>query len=101
MPRKILVAAIGLILALAGTATSQAQTNTDRRIEQYECRDIMRDSGVNRDVAIAFLHGYLLGKSGSADFNLDKIKQQTDAFIERCLSNPTEKAVDAMTTVKK
>jgi hypothetical protein len=24
----------------------------------------MRESGANRDVAVAFLHGFLLGKSG-------------------------------------
>jgi hypothetical protein len=52
-------------------------------------------------VSIAFLHGFLLGKSASASFNLDKIKQQTDAFIERCLSNPAEKALDAMAAVRK
>lgn len=91
MPQKYLIAAIGIILILAGTSTSQAQPSMDRNIDQYECRDVMRDSGVNRDVAIAFLHGFLLGKSGSAGFNLDKIKQQTDAFIERCLSNRPRK----------
>ena len=101
MPQKFLIAASSLILVLAGTMTALAQSNMDRTIEQYECKDIMRDSGVNRDVSIAFLHGFLLGKSGSAAFNLDSIKRQTDAFVERCLSNPTEKAVDAMTAVKK
>jgi hypothetical protein len=101
MPSKRLVAASSFLLVLAATMTAHAQTTTDRRIDQYECRDVMRDSGVNRDVSIAFLHGFLLGKSGGSAFNLDNIKQQTDAFIERCLSNPAEKAVDAMTSVKK
>jgi hypothetical protein len=96
-----LICAAGLALLVAGSPAAQAQDNKDRRVEQYECRDIMRDSGANRDVSIAFLHGFLLGKSASSSFNLDKIKQQTDAFIERCLSNPTEKALDAMTVVGK
>jgi len=95
-----LIGIAGLALLMAGSPVAQAQDNKDRRVEQYECRDIMRDSGVNRDVSIAFLHGFLLGKSASSTFNLDKIKQQTDAFIERCLSNPTEKALDAMTAVR-
>jgi hypothetical protein len=94
----------GLALLAAASPAAYAQDNKDnkdRRVEQYECRDIMRDSGANRDVSIAFLHGFLLGKSATSSFNLDAIKQQTDAFIERCLSNPAEKAVDAMTAVRK
>ena len=81
---------------IAGTmfAATQAvaQPAGDRSIEQFACKDVMRDSGANRDVAIAFLHGYLLGKSGSSKFNVDNLRVQTDAFIDRCLDNPNEKA---------
>lgn len=87
--------------AMVAPIAADAQTQADRTIEQYQCKDVMRDSGSNRDVAIAFLHGYLLGKSGKAAFNLEVLGRQTDDFIERCLSNPTEKAADAMTAVKK
>lgn len=61
----------------------------------------MRDSGADQDVAIAFLHGFLIGKSGQVRFNLDDLHKRTDAFTEHCLSNPNEKAVDAMITVKR
>jgi hypothetical protein len=61
----------------------------------------MRESGGNRDVAIAFLHGFLLGKSGSSKFDLGVLEKQTQAFIDLCLKNPNDKAVDAMTAVKK
>ena len=77
-----------------------AQDSKDRTIEQYTCKDVMRESGPNRDVAIAFLHGYLLGKSGSSKFNVDTLRQQSDAFIERCLDNPGEKAVDAAAKIR-
>ena len=40
----------------------------------------MRESGADRDVAIAFLHGYLLGKSGSSKFNLDVLHKQSNDF---------------------
>jgi hypothetical protein len=76
-----------------------AQDGRDRTVDQFQCRDIMRDSGADRDVAIAFLHGFLLGKSGLVQFNLDDLHKRTDAFIEHCLSNPNEKAVDAMMKV--
>src|SRR4051794_27013072 len=94
MTQRCLLAVSSLVLILAVPAVLHAQENKDRRVEQYQCKDIMRDSGENRDVSIAFLYGFLLGKSGDSSFNLDTVKRQTDAFIERCLSSPTERAMD-------
>jgi hypothetical protein len=85
----------GLIAASVASAEPQPRT-----IEQYMCKDVMRESGANRDVAIAFLHGYLLGKSGGSKFDLEVLHKQTDAFIEQCLDNPAQKAVDVMAKVK-
>ena len=92
--QKQFLFAVALFASL-GLAPAWAQDTKDRSVEQYLCKDVMRESGANRDVAIAFLHGYLLGKSGSSKFNVDTLRQQSDAFIERCLDNPGEKAVDA------
>ena len=78
---------------------SPAQTSKDRTVEQYTCKDIMRESGANRDVAIAFLRGFFLGKSGRTDFNIDVLHKQSDDFIERCLANPDEKAIEAMSRI--
>jgi hypothetical protein len=77
-----------------------AQDSSERTIEQYACKDILRESGSNRDVAIAFLHGFLLGKSGATKFNLETLKKQTDTFLDRCLENPHDKAIDTMMKVK-
>ena len=44
----------------------------------------MRERGPDRDVAIAFLHGFMLGKSGQTRFDLEKLHKESDAFIERC-----------------
>ena len=85
----------GLIASSAVFAEPQPRT-----VEQYLCKDVMRENGSNRDVAIAFLHGYLLGKSGSSKFDLEALHKQTDAFIEQCLDNPVQKAVDAMAKIK-
>lgn len=97
IPRTIVTAA--LLACLAGEVG--AQDNLNRTVDQYKCRDVMREAGANRDIAIAFLHGYLLGKSGSQSFNLDTVHKQTEAFVEHCLSNPDGKAVDSMTAAKK
>ncbi len=90
---------VATLLIAGGPALSQ-EKNGNRTIEQYSCKEIMRESGSNREVAIAFLHGFLLGKSGVSTFNLETLAKQTDAFIDRCLENPNEKAVDAMVKIK-
>ena len=97
--KKILAVAIVSTAAVAA-ATVAAQDPSDRTVEQYACKEVMRETGSNREVAIAFLHGFLLGRSGSSKFNIDALHKQTDAFIDRCLENPAEKAIDAMMNVK-
>jgi len=95
--------AAAAVLALAvsyGASAAGAGEPGDRTIEQYKCKDVIRESGSNRDVAIAFLHGFITGKSGSSKFNVDAIHKQTNAFIEHCLDNPNETALDAMLSVK-
>jgi hypothetical protein len=94
--KAILAAAITLAAPLAAVA----QDKGDRTIEQYSCKDVMREAGSNRDTAIAFLHGFLLGKSGASKFNLETLAKQTDAFLDQCLDNPSAKAADVMTKIK-
>jgi hypothetical protein len=101
MPLKRNVVGGAALVLLAMLAPAGAQESSNRTVDQYKCKDVMRESGANRDVAIAFLHGFLLGKSGRSQFNLDDLHNQTDAFIERCLNNPTDSAVEAMTTVRR
>jgi hypothetical protein len=60
----------------------------------------LREPDARREVAIAFLHGFLLGKSGAATFNPQNMAKQSNAFIEHCLENPHDKAVNAMLKVK-
>lgn len=90
---------LSALLAVAPSTAVVAQDGGSRTIEQYSCKDVMRQSDSSRATAIAFLHGYLLGKSGSDKFNLDTMAKQTDAFINDCLDSPKDKAVDVMTKV--
>jgi hypothetical protein len=92
-----------LAITLAGVlaaGSAHAQTQPDRTVEQFKCKDVMREPDQNRAIAIAFLHGYLLGKSGDSKFNVDVLEKQTDAFIEQCLDNPQTKAEDVMLKLK-
>ena len=95
----------GLVLNLAvlivGPSAGHAQAVSTRTIDQYTCKDVMREHGDNRDVTIAFLHGFLLGKSGNSAFDIAAVHKQTNEFIEYCLDHPAEKAVDAMAKAKR
>jgi len=90
-----------LIAALYATGPSSAQTSTDRAVELFTCKDVMREPNTSREVAIAFLHGFLLGKSGGSKFNVETLEKQTSAFIEQCLDDPKGNAVDVMARIKK
>jgi HdeA/HdeB family len=89
-----------LIMFGLGLGWASAQSGNSRTVDQYTCKDVMREHGDNRDVTIAFLHGFLVGKSGSPAFDIDTLHKQTSAFIEYCLDHPGEKAVDAMSKIK-
>jgi hypothetical protein len=98
--RRIALCPAAVLALIAGTGPIAAQTGGDRRVDQFLCRDLMRESGADRDVAVAFLHGYLLGKSGGDAFNLVQLRRESDAFIERCLDHPGESALQGMIKAK-
>lgn len=97
---KLLTIVLSILGIAAQTNPVGAQSEKDRTVEQYLCKDVMRESGDNRDVAIAFLHGFLLGKSGKSNFNIDTLRKQSDQFIEACLEKPGDRAINVMATVK-
>ena len=67
-----------LIPGLSWAGAARAQTATDRAVELFTCKDVMREPNTSREVAIAFLHGYLLGKSGGSKFNVEALEKQTN-----------------------
>jgi len=95
---------LSILLLLTTALMSQsaiAAEDKARSVEQFSCKEVMRERGPDRDVAIAFLHGFLLGKSGSTKVDLEVLHKQSDAFIERCLDNPAESALEAMIKIKR
>lgn len=94
-----MTALVGMTVLSVGSVS--AQDKSDRTVEQFSCKDILRESGESRNVAVAFLHGYMLGKSGSSKFNVAAMAKQTDQLIDRCLENPGEKLIEAMAKVQK
>jgi len=56
-------------------------------------------------IVLFIVAGFLVGgvvqliKSGATKFNIEALLKRTDAFIDRCLENPKEKAFDALMKV--
>jgi hypothetical protein len=92
----------GSIVVLAFAASfatphaAAAQSTSELAIERFSCRDLLRESGTDRDVAVAFLHGYLLGKAGVTTFARESARAHATDFIERCLDDPKQSAIDTM-----
>lgn len=94
------LSAVILVTVLSFANFAAAQSRPERAVELFTCKDVMREPNTSREIAIAFLHGYLLGKSGTSKFDVEILESQTNAFIEQCLDSPQSKAVDVLTKLK-
>lgn len=93
-------AAAAIALSLAVSATSGAAVAADQRdFGNQSCKDIMRLSGQDRDIALAFAHGYVLGKKGTTQYEVDRLAGITDRFIDYCLDNPRANALQSFETI--
>ena len=70
-----------------------------RDLKSHSCKDVMRLSGQDRDVAVAMAHGYVLGKKGTTKFEIDNLTQITDKFFDYCLDHPNDNALAAFEKV--
>ena len=97
------VAATFTALSLAGmnALAADAASGNARDLKDNTCKDVMRLSGQDRDVALALAHGYVLGKKGTTQYEIDKLAQITDQFIDYCLDNPKENALAAFEKLAK
>ena len=84
-------------LSLVGTSVLGADSPSQnaRDLKSNTCKDVMRLSGQDRDVALAMAHGYVLGKKGTTKFEIDALAKITDKFVDYCLDHPQEKALEA------
>jgi len=89
------LAAASVLALLAPTAAFAEQT-LERSVDQFTCKQVMAEPPGVREATVAFMHGYLLGKSNTATFNIETLLKRTDAFIDSCLDNPTAKAIEIM-----
>ena len=101
-PHLGLAAIAAFALITLTTATTAAEvTSTARDFGALSCKDVMRLSGTDREIALAFAHGYRLGKKGSTQYDVEALAQVTDQFIDYCLDHPAESALQAFEKIAK
>ena len=89
-------------LSITGMALAQSPKNDEKTpgksvdLNSFVCKDLMRTSGDDRDMGLALLQGYFLGKKGLTTYQAEKVREITDQLIEYCLDNPTSKLLEAM-----
>ena len=92
--RTLIPAALVAAPLLYAPATMAQGEKKTVDMNAYTCKDIVRFSGEERTVALAVLHGFTLGKKGATTFNPDKLGEASNDFIEHCLDNPSDKALE-------
>lgn len=88
---------LGGMNALAADPPSQ----NARDLKSNTCKDVMRLNGQDRDVALALAHGYVLGRKGTTKYEIDRLSQITENFIDYCLDNPKANALEAFEKIAK
>lgn len=96
--KNIYMAAIILAFVACGVLApvSALAQQDERDLDNIECREIMILSGLDRDTAIAFMHGYLVGQSDDTTFQLSRLTEATEIFLNDCLDKPDANAVSVM-----
>ncbi|MEM7463012.1 MAG: HdeA/HdeB family chaperone [Pseudomonadota bacterium] len=88
--------ALAFVLCCALAPVSALAQRDERDLDNIECREIMILSGLDRDTAIAFMHGYLVGQSDETTFQLSRLTEATEIFLDDCLDKPDTNAVSVM-----
>lgn len=96
-----IAAALVILSFPAANAVAADAGNTKQDLATFLCKDVMRLSGTDRDVALGFAHGYVLGKKGSTEYDVETLSQITSKFIDYCLDHPGENALQSFETLAK
>jgi len=66
-------------------------------ISKMTCKELMSGNDTDREVGIAYFHGFLAGKKNSHVVDVKTTSELTDKVKDYCLSNPASTVMDAFT----
>lgn len=90
------LSALALIAALPlAAAETPADAAPSLDVEAMTCRALLQTGGNERDLLLAFLHGYAAAKAGTGAPGLEAMATLTDQVIDRCIDAPNQRVLDA------
>ena len=93
--RILAVAVTFSALCIGGPTVIAGELSETRDLKNNQCKDVMILSGEDREIAIAFAHGYMLGKKNTTRYVPAELGDATDKFMDYCLDNPKDNALAA------
>jgi hypothetical protein len=97
----ITAAALAALSLTAVDVFADEPSSTKQDLGAFSCKDTMRLSGDDREIALALAHGYVLGKKGTTQYDVEVLAQITDQFIDYCLDHPTDNALESFEKLAK
>lgn len=101
VPRILTFTAIFTTLCFSGSAALAEEQANPTDLGTFLCRDVMILSGEDREIALALVHGYRLGKMNTTKYVIHELAEITDKFMDYCLDNPAANALEAFEKVAK
>ena len=98
--RVFAVASVAAI-SVSGVSALAAEQSQKKDLGNFTCKEVMRLSGQDRDVALALAHGYVLGKKGTPKYDVDVLSEITDKLLGYCLDNPKANALSSFEKIAK
>jgi hypothetical protein len=94
----VLGAVLVAMPALADTMKSEEPVID---IAKLTCKELMSGNDTDREVGIAYFHGFIAGKANRNALDVYAAGASTDKVTDYCLSNPASTVMDAFAKAQK
>ena len=91
--RILAVAVTFSALCFGGPTAFAGELSEPKDLKDSQCKDVMILSGEDREITIAFAHGYMLGKKNTTQYVPEELGKATDNFMDYCLDHPKDNAL--------
>lgn len=99
---QVLAVAVSFTMCCLGVSAALAgELSEPKDLSNYLCKDVMILSGEDREIALALVHGYRLGKKNTTRYVPEELAIATDNFMDYCLDHPKDNALAAFEKIAK
>ena len=96
MKKLVIFLVVGVALAAAPAWAEEGKPAANTiDIGKMTCKQLMSGSDIDREVGIAFFHGYMAAKKNRQIIDLPAASALSDKVRDYCLSNPTSTVMEA------